>query len=417
MADMADLTLHAVMAFTGKELPPMQVCRHDSLHQLRQKVAEACGVPAALVQLVTESGPIQEQGTIGEALKDGEVQVALTPQGREVITASQDGSARVWHADSGECVFHLTPPSSSGAVHCALLSRCGREAITGSADGTIRRWFLEGGDCVLLEGHSRAVAQLKLAPEGRLLSASDDSTVKLWRLQDGCCLLTLEHPDTFERGVRSVAFSLDARCIVAAGANGLVVQYSESGEIQAKHQGHTAAVNSVVFSPEGKRLLSASDDRTARIWHIASSSCMVLGDPSDGSGPAFAASFSPDGRLAVVAHFARCARLYDMTGSCIHVLQHSDAVLSVDFSPDASLVLTASDDATCGLWRVADGGLLFRLHGHKQGVNIGAFSPDGAQVLSASDDREARLWSVATGACLRVLQGHHKRLNGADFCR
>ncbi|CAL1159989.1 unnamed protein product [Cladocopium goreaui] len=415
------LTLRAAMAFTGQELPPIEVSGGDSLRQLRVKVAEACGVAPHLVNLLRESWPLKEQGIVGEELDDGcMVQVALAVPGKEIITASQDGSARVWNADTGHCMFHLTPPSTSGAVHSVLLSRCGKVAVTGSADGSIRSWCLEDGSSKLLEGHSRAVAQMRLSPDGsKLLSASDDSTVRCWHLQDGRCLLALEHPDAFERGVRSVAFAPDGRCFVAAGANGVVVQYStETGEILASLHGHSAAVHTVVFAAEGRRILSASDDRTARIWHTAPGRpCMILGDPGDGSGPAFAAAFSPEGEQALVAHFARCARLYcASSGYCHHVFHHKDAVLAVDFSPDGLLALTASDDTTCALWRVSDGQLVFQLMGHNAGVNTACFLPDGTQVLSASDDREARLWSIS-GNCLQVFSGHQKRLHSADFCR
>ncbi|CAK9114412.1 unnamed protein product [Durusdinium trenchii] len=222
------VTLKAIMAFTGEELPLLEMSGADSLRSLRFKVAEACGVAPHLVNLLHDSGPLKEQGIVGEELEDGGVvQVALIAPGKEVITASQDGSARVWNADTGQCLFHLNPSGSSGAVHAVLLSRCGNRAITGSADGTIRSWCLEDGSCQLLEGHSRAIAQMRLSPDGtKLLSASDDSTVRCWRLQDGSCLLALEHPDAFERGVRSVAFGPDGRCFVAAGANGVLVQYS-----------------------------------------------------------------------------------------------------------------------------------------------------------------------------------------------
>eukprot|EP00913_Durusdinium_trenchii_P005550 g5171.t1 len=242
------------MAFTGEELPLLEMSGADSLRSLRFKVAEACGVAPHLVNLLHDSGPLKEQGIVGEELEDGGVvQVALIAPGKEVITASQDGSARVWNADTGQCLFHLNPSGSSGAVHAVLLSRCGNRAITGSADGTIRSWCLEEWNCQLLEGHSRAIAQMRLSPDGtKLLSASDDSTVRCWRLQDSVGL---------------VAFGPDGRCFVAAGANGVLVQYStETGAVLATFHGHSAGVHTVAFAPEAGRILSASDDRTARLW-------------------------------------------------------------------------------------------------------------------------------------------------------
>jgi dipeptidyl aminopeptidase/acylaminoacyl peptidase len=85
---------------------------------------------------------------------------------------------------------------------------------------------------------------------------------------------------------------------------------------------------------------------------------------------------------------------------------HSGSVNSVAFSPDGSLIASASTDATIRLWRVSDGVLLRTLTGHTSDVNSVAFSPDGNLIASASSDNTVRLWRVSDGVLLRTLRGH-----------
>ena len=121
----------------------------------------------------------------------------------------------------------------------------------------------------------------------------------------------------------------------------------------------------------------------------------------------FHAAFSPDGKLVVTASEDKTARLWDVaTGQALQVLSgHQDSVWHAAFSPDGKLVVTASEDKTARLWDVATGQALQVLSGHQDSVCHAAFSPDGKLVVTASGDNTARLWDVASGQALQVLSG------------
>jgi WD40 repeat protein/DNA-binding winged helix-turn-helix (wHTH) protein len=169
-----------------------------------------------------------------------------------------------------------------------------------------------------------------------------------------------------------------------------------------KHDGEVVVS---VFSPDGERILTASYDRTARIWDADGRLLATLQGHND---KVEFAAFSPDGQRIVTASYDHTARVWNTAdGRLLAILQgHTDAVIRAEFSSNGQRIVTASADHTARVWNTMDGRLLTVLQGHTATVWAATFSPDGQRIATASLDHTARVWNTADGRLLATLQGH-----------
>ncbi len=183
----------------------------------------------------------------------------------------------------------------------------------------------------------------------------------------------------------------------------------------ARFSGHRDHVGFASFSPDGLRVVTASDDMTARVWDALSGKPLLqLAGHTD---IVSCAAYSPDGTRIVTASQDHTARIWDArTGALLRVLSgHGGYLYYAGFSPDGTRIVTASDDKTARIWDARTGAQLTVLSGHDGIVLSAAYSPDGARIVTSADDKTARVWDARSGAQLLVLAGHDNQVISAAF--
>ena len=189
--------------------------------------------------------------------------------------------------------------------------------------------------------------------------------------------------------------------------------------------GHMALIRDITFTADGKQLVSASDDKTIRVWDLATGKTtrILRGESAPGDpGKIFAMALSPDGKWLAAAGYvgiftgtkaredeeAHKIRLFDFaSGRLVALLKgHTDVVFGLAFSPDGRRLISGSADSTAILWDVETRKATHRLKQHRDFVFAVAFTPDGARVVTGSDDHDLRLWRVADGSEIAPMRGH-----------
>ena len=216
--------------------------------------------------------------------------------------------------------------------------------------------------------------------------------------------------------VISAAYSPDGTRIVTASADKTArIWDARTGRELTVLSGHGDRVESAAYSPDGSRIVTASDDKTARIWDARTGRELTV---LSGHGDSVeSAAYSPDGSRIVTASDDKTARIWDArTGRELAVLSgHGDNVESAAYSPDGTRIVTTSYDKTARLWDARTGRELAVLSGHGDSVYSAAYSPDGTRIVTASYDKTARVWDARTGAQLTVLSGHGDSLESAAY--
>ncbi len=340
--------------------------------------------------------------------------LAFSPDGKWVLTASDDGHLRILNFATGE--LRQEPIQHKQAVLCAEFSTGGDRIVTGSLDRNAYVWDAVNGRLqATFTGHKREVVEVSFSPDGtRVLTASADATARVWDARSG---KPIGNPLEHRGPVVHARFAPDGKTILTASDDGKARLWrvdNETFTIVATLQ-HEGPVHEAIFSPDGQRVATASEDRTARLWD--SKSGKPLTQPLQHYGPVLGVSFRPDGRRLATASADLSARVWDCESgqALVPMMRHYSAITSARFSPDGKHLVTASDDNSARVWDAENGRPLTPPIPHNGEVGQAIFSPDGRFIATGAEDTTARVYQLESESASVPTMEQDKPLNQVAF--
>lgn len=337
------------------------------------------------------------QGKVLHTLRghtDAVYAVAVSQDGRRVVSASGDRTLKVWTA-RGRLLHTLT--GHTNEVTAVAISPDNKTIASASEDGTVKLWSLGGKLRRTLKGHTAPMTAVAFSPNGKLLAtASRDTTISYWNVA----------------ALLAEASNLPSKTAASkTAASTAVLKTADEMQPLKKLQGHQADILSIEFSPNSEQLVSASRDRTVKLWNLDGEQIASFRGHQSRIN---AVTFGPSGRLIASAGSDKTVRLWDLTNPLLTVYLGPNAgIIGVDISPDGELIAAASDDRGLYLWHRNTNQLIARFD-HPDAVLSTAFSPDGTQIVTSSWDGTARLWTTA-GNLVTIFSGHDKPIWDAVF--
>lgn len=259
--------------------------------------------------------------------------------------------------------------------------------------------------------HTAGVNTIALAGENRIISASADGQVKVWDLQRGSALQTMKGHSA---SVNALAVTPDGKKAVSAGADGrLKVWDLERGKSLSTLKGHSHWLTAVALLPDGERVISASGDRTLKVWNLKGGKPLytLKGHTDTVSGVAVL-----PGNRAISGGADGLLKIWDLqAGKELRTLKgHTGSVTALAVTPDGQRVVSASGDRTLKVWDLQQGTALHTLKGHGNFVKDVALTPDGKTAISASSDDTVKAWDIERGIELKTFTGHKGWVNAVS---
>lgn len=379
----------------------------------------------------------------------------FSPDSKRVLSGAYDGSIFIWDAETGKELLNLS--RHQGYITVVEFSPDGRLVLSASDGEKIAHiWNAETGkELTRLIGHKDCIWSADFCPDGKhvvtassaaysktIYGGEQTDTPRIWDVQNGHELMQLKSDNAYN--THRVEYSTDGKEIMGDSSTiwdaqtgklldptvnfipRSTLQASPYGELDTKHSGINTVrivtpekkkgilekgllnlweLNTVDLSPDGKRAITL-DDNTGRIWDVESGKEVIRlagirGEPV----------FSPDGN-----HLLAGMELWDaVRGKALFkLIGHTDCVNDHSFSPDGTMVATASDDKTVRLWDV-DTGKLKVIYNHPWGVELTRFSPDNKKIVTVGNNGGIFIWEIASGKQVLKLTGHTGIIEEAQF--
>ena len=325
--------------------------------------------------------------------------LAFNPDGTTLVSECADTTVRLWNIETGQ-YKDIRTGDSTAEIYSLSMSPDGAMLANGGNDGIIRLWDTHTGQQKrTLTGHASIVSALSFSPDSATLaSGAWDNTIRLWDPRTG-------QQHGMLRGhtgsVVSLSYSPDGETLASGDSKGNIHLWDvRSGQEKNILKGHTSDVYRVSFSPDGRTLASGGQDKTIHLWDVQTGTQKKT--LTSHTHYVSSVLFSPDGKTLVSGSWDKTIRFWDA-----HTGEHKktliwDTVSCLAFSPDGKTlasggVFSRQNSITLiSLWDVKTGQKKKAFMGHTEWIYDVLFSPDRTILASASRDGTILLWDLTS---------------------
>jgi WD40 repeat protein len=352
--------------------------------------------------------------------------VAYRPDGTQLASASYDKTVRIWDVATGKVLHEL--PDHGGVVRCVAYSPNSGRLASAGGDGYVRLWDADTGREIRKSPRfPSTVFGLAFSPRGGLLAvAVEDGVIRIWDTDGDQIIHVLKDHKGW---VTSVTFGRDVTQLFSTCADDVVRVWNLGPQVRVLHlRGHTDSVNAVAYDPHSQRMASAGRDQSLRLWQGTSGQADIYRGHSR---QIYGLAFRPDGQRLATASHDGTIKIWDVTSrqEAVRLAGHTDIVGGMAFHPEGRQLASASLDGTVRLWdaQTRQAVLTFTpplpvksrdpkvFYYHFHAIGSVAYRPDGRQLAAAFAEPTAYVWDVSTGEHVHSLQGHGGIVRGVAY--
>jgi len=352
--------------------------------------------------------------------------VAFTPDGKTLISGGWDNLVRFWDVDSGK--LRSTLPKQSDWVRSLAVSPDGNMLAIGGDNGMLRLWNLATGrESANFDGHRGPILSVAFSPDNTTLASGsgwgeDGGVINLWTITNGLAQLKAKVANaTF-----AVAFSPDGKTLATTTNYDEIVLWDvATGQRRCPFQRQIGEISSLVFLPDGKALVSCGEDRTVRLWRMpadnqSNAESQVIGAHL---GNAACLAVSRDGTMLASGATDGSVKLWNIA----ETRKSAESPVNAEFkfgddtrtwddlqsvlpSPDGRKLFVVTKHGT----ETRDLTSLRRQNSWPEVTGRGVLSPDGKLLATVPklDDGMVRVWAIADGRLLASVQAHSNGFSG-----